>query len=172
MRIIELFGSDQESTKYVYLLVDLFDELFGNEMMRLSRLSVMLENSLVLFMYCLSFEILVQPIATLWWNWVKVPRLQITLGLKRRNSCALQYFGVLRLVLSRRKLSCEQFSSPFYWTTFTTHSCSVETGKWWWLGLCLPKFVSALRTSKFSTLHFAQVVKEFYDSPSSISLYM
>ena len=35
MRIMELFGSDQEST-YMYLFfVDLFDELFGNEMMRL-----------------------------------------------------------------------------------------------------------------------------------------
>ena len=48
--------------------------------------------------------------------------------LKRRNSCALKYFGVLHLVLSRRKLSCEQFSSPFSLTTFTTHSSSVETG--------------------------------------------
>ena len=56
--------------------------------------------------------------------------------LKRRNSCALKYFGVLHLVLSRRKLSCEQFSSLLYLTTFTTHSSRVETGTWWWLKLC------------------------------------
>ena len=37
---------------------------------------------------------------------------------QRRNSCALKYFGVLHLVLSRRKLSCEQFSSPIALTTF------------------------------------------------------
>ena len=58
--------------------------------------------------------------------------------LKRRNSCTLKYFGVLHLVLSRRKLSCEQFSSPFSFTTFTTHSSSVETGIQLWLRLCLP----------------------------------
>ena len=48
----------------------------------------------------------------------------------------------------------------------------VETGTQWWLGLCVPKFVSALRTSKICTLLFAQVVNEFDDSPSSISLYL
>ena len=90
--------------------------------------------------------------------------------LKRRNSCALKYFEALHLVLSRRKLSCEQFSSIFSLTTFTTHASSVEAGTWWWLRLCLPKFVSALRTSKFSPLHFARVVNEFDNSPSSISL--
>ena len=43
--IIELFGSDQESTHLYPLLADLFDELFGNEMTRLWRLSIMFENS-------------------------------------------------------------------------------------------------------------------------------
>ena len=41
------------------------DEVFGNEMMRLSRPSIMLENSLLLSMCCLSLSILVQSIATL-----------------------------------------------------------------------------------------------------------
>ena len=36
----------------------------------------------------------------------------------------------------------------------------------------LPKFVSAFGTSKFSLLHFAQVVNEYDDSPSSIFLYL
>ena len=49
VRIIELFGSDQEST-YVHLL----DDLLSNGMMRAWRLSIMLENSLILCMYCLS----------------------------------------------------------------------------------------------------------------------
>ena len=43
-----------------------------------------------------------------------------------RHACsqtsAHKYFWVLHLVLSRRKLSCEQFSSRFSLTTFTTHS--------------------------------------------------
>ena len=37
------------------------------------------------------------------------------------------------------QLSCEQFSSLFSFTTFTTHSSTVETGMKWWLRLCLPK---------------------------------
>ena len=45
---------------------------------------------------------------------------------KRRISFDLKYFGVLHIVLSRRKLSCEQFSSPFSLTTFTTHSSNVD----------------------------------------------
>ena len=48
--------------------------------------------------------------------------------LKRQNSCDPKNFGVLLLVLSRRKLSYEQFSSLFSLTTFTTQSSSVETG--------------------------------------------
>ena len=43
-----------------------FWPFFGNEMMRLWQLSIILENSLILFMYCLSLKILVRPIATLW----------------------------------------------------------------------------------------------------------
>ena len=46
--------------------------------------------------------------------------------LKRRNSCDPTYFGALPLVLSGRKLSCEQFSSSLLLTTFTTHSFSVN----------------------------------------------
>ena len=42
--------------------------------------------------------------------------------LKRRDSCVLKYFGLLHLVLPRRKLSCEQLSFPSSLTTFTTHS--------------------------------------------------
>ena len=45
---------------------------------------------------------------------------------KRRISFDLKYFGVLHMDLSRRKLSCEQFSSPFSLTTFTTHSSNVD----------------------------------------------
>ena len=55
-----------------------------------------------------------------------------------------EYFGVLLFVLSRRKLSCEQFSFPSS-TTFTSPSSGglVRDD-----GLdCLPKFVSALRTN-------------------------
>ena len=86
--------------------------------------------------------------------------------LKRRNSCALKFFGVLHLVLSTRKLSCEQFySSINFYNAFIQRRLMHNDG----LDFSLPKFVSALRTSKFSLLHFAQVVNEFDDSPSSIT---
>ena len=122
-----------EAIKNRHLLVDLFDDFFGTEMMRLWRMSIMLENSLILFMYCFvlvnsrpancdSLMELGQSSTST--NYSRFPEA----CLKRRNSCALKYFGVLRLVLSRRKLSCEQFSSLFSLTTFTTHSSSVETG--------------------------------------------
>ena len=86
--------------------------------------------------------------------------------LKRRYSCALKYFGVLHLVLSRRELSCEHFDSSINFdNAFFQRGLMHSDG----LDCCLPKFVSALRTSKFSPLHFAQVVNEFDDSPSSIT---
>ena len=121
-----------ETIKNRHLLVDLFDDIFGTEMLRLWRMSIMLENSLILFMYCFvlvnsrpancdSLMELGQSSTST--NYSRFPEA----CLKRRNS-ALKYFGVLRLVLSRRKLSCEQFSSLFSLTTFTTHSSSVETG--------------------------------------------
>ena len=45
---------------------------------------------------------------------------------KCRNSHNLKKIGVLLLVLSRHKLSCEQFSSPLLLTTFTTHLFSID----------------------------------------------
>ena len=38
--------------------------------------------------------------------------------LKRRNSCVLKYFGVLHQILSRRKLSCEQFFFSIFFDNF------------------------------------------------------
>ena len=80
------------------------------------------------------FELVEDHRATLGWNWVKVPRLRITLGFpkhanKRRSSvrpCIPEcYFW------SFRGLSClcEQFSFPSSLTTFTTHS----TGRDWFV---------------------------------------
>ena len=62
---------------------------------------------------------------------VKVPRLAISSQfpeafVKRRNSYDPIYVGVLLLVLSSRKLSCEQFCCPFSLTTLTTHSSSID----------------------------------------------
>ena len=85
--------------------------------------SVMLENSSILFMYCFVFvnsrpancdslmELGQSSTST---NYSRFPEASS----KRRNSCALKYFGVLHLVLSRSKLSCEQFSSFFFFDNF------------------------------------------------------
>ena len=60
--------------------------------------------------------------------------------LKRRNSSALKYFGVLHLVLSRRNVVLQTtLFLPFPLTTFTTHSSGVETGTLWWLRLLSAK---------------------------------
>ena len=80
------------------------------------------------------FELVEDHCATLWWNWVKVPRLRTTLGFpkhayKRRSSvrpCIPEcYFW------SFRGLSClcEQFSFPSSLTPFTTHS----SGRDWYV---------------------------------------
>ena len=146
----------------------------ANEMMRMSRpehhawefsnsfhIQLVLVNSRPA--NCNSLMVLGQSSTST--NYSRVPEA----CLKRRNSCALWYFGVFHLVLSRRELSCEQLSPLFSLTTFATNSSSEETGTWWWHRLCLPKFVSSLQTSKISLLRFSQVVIEFDDSPSSIS---
>ena len=122
-----------EAIKNRHLLVDLFDDIFGTEMMRLWRMSIMLENSLILFMYCFvlvnsrpancdSLMELGQSSTST--NYSRFPEA----CLKRRNSCALKYFGVLRLVLSSVSCLANNFLLYFLWTTFTTHSSSVETG--------------------------------------------
>ena len=71
-------------------------------MMRLRRLSIVLENSLELGQSSTSA------------NYSRFPEE----CLKRRNYCALKYSGVLHLVLPTRKLSCEQISSPFFFDNF------------------------------------------------------
>ena len=84
-------------------------------------LSIMLENSLILCLYCAC------PSDGIGSKFHVYTLLSVSRGcLKRRNSCALNYFGVLHLVLSRRKLSCKQFSSQNSLATFTTHSSSVD----------------------------------------------
>ena len=84
------------------------------------------------FMYCLSFWILVRPIATLWWNWVKVPRLQITLGFPRHawDVRILVPSSISECYMwSFRHVSCLANNFLlFSLTTFTTHSSSAETG--------------------------------------------
>ena len=102
------FGSDQESTEKN--LVDLSDELFGNEMMLLLQLSIILEflNSLYVLLVlvnprpanCDSLMELGQSSAS------EISSRFPEACLKRRSSHDLKYFGVLLLVLSRRKLSC------------------------------------------------------------------
>ena len=77
--------------------------------------------------------LLVRPIAALSCNWVKVPRLQITLGFPRHawNVGILVSSSISECYTkSFRGVSClaNNFSSPFSLTTFTTHSSSVETG--------------------------------------------
>ena len=114
----ELLGSDQESTSIFIFLLFFFDELFGNEMMRLSRLSIMLESSVIMFMTACPYKFSSSSCDSL----IELGQISTSTifsrfpeaCLKRRNSCALKYFGVLHLVLSRRKLSCAQFSSPFF----------------------------------------------------------
>ena len=66
----------------------------------------------VFCMYFSSLYFLVRPIATLWCEGQKVPRLQFWSRFpknctKRRSLYDPKYFGVLLLVLSRPKLSCE-----------------------------------------------------------------
>ena len=70
--------------------------------------------------------------------------------LERRNSCALKYFGVLHLVLSRRKLYCENLSSPFFFHNF--YNAFFQRRDWYVMMVrlvCQNSF--ALRTSTFST---------------------
>ena len=116
--IIEVFGSDSESTyMYIFLLIFFGDDLFGNGMMRLWRLYILLVLVNSRPANCDSLMELGQSSTSA--NYSRFPE-----GcLKRRNSCGLQYFGILPLVvLSKRKLSCEHFSSSFSLTTFTMHS--------------------------------------------------
>ena len=119
--IIEVFGSDQESTNIyidIFLLIFfLCDDLFGNGMMRLWRLHVLLVLVNSRLANCDSLTELGQSSTST--NYSPFPEA----CLKRRNSCGLQYFGILPLVVpSKRKLSCEHFSSSFSLTTFTMHS--------------------------------------------------
>ena len=99
----------------MYLLVDLF-ELFGNEMMRLWRLSIKLE-------FFNSLHALVRSIATLWWNWVKFLRLQITLGFPRHAwNVGVLWAHVFRSVtfcpFEAQVVFCEQFSFPSFFDNF------------------------------------------------------
>ena len=129
VRIVESLGSEQESTS-VFLLVDLFDEVFGNEMLLLLQLSIILES----FNSFHVLHVLATPRPANCNSLMEVGQsstFEISSRfpeacLKRQNSCVLKYFGVLHLVLSKRKLTCEQFSSPFSLTTFTTQSSSVD----------------------------------------------
>ena len=123
--IIELFGSDQESTYLHIFLFALIDELFGNEMLRLSHAWEFCNSLYVLLVLvnsgpanCDSLMELGQSSTSA--NHSRFPEA----CLKRPNYCALNCFGVLHLILSRLKLSCEQCSSLFSLTTFTTHSSS------------------------------------------------
>ena len=146
-----VFSSD----KKVHLQVHLFDDFSGYGMMRLVKV---LENSLYVLLVLVNFrpangdsmmELSQSSMST---NYSRFPEA----CLKRRNSCP-KYCGVLHLVLSKRKLSCNQLSYRFSFDLFLQR-------------ILLVKFVSALRTSKLSPWHFAQVVNEFDDSLSSISL--
>ena len=91
----------------------------------------------ILCMYCLSLQILVRPIATLWWNWVKVPRLAIysrfpKASLKRRSSRDLKYFGVLLLVLSKctfllRTILFSMFFDNFFFQRGLVHDDGLDS---------------------------------------------
>ena len=93
----------------VHLLVDLFDELFGHEMMLLLRLSIVLEffNSLHVLL------VLVTPHPANFDSLMDLGQSSTSAissrfpeaCLKRRSSCAPICLGVLLLVLSRCKLS-------------------------------------------------------------------
>ena len=128
VRIIELFGSDQESTyKYIFWMTSSVTEWCVCDG-RASCLRILQFFHVLLVLLnsrptnCDSLMELGQSSTSA--NYSRSPEA----FLKHQNSCALKYFGVFHLVLSRRKLSCELFSSLFSLTTFTTHSSSVETG--------------------------------------------
>ena len=86
----------------LFLRVDLTDELFGNEMMLLLQLSITLEflNSLHVHL------VLATPRPAEWDSLMELGESSTSANysrfpeacLKRRNSCALKYFGVLHLV--------------------------------------------------------------------------
>ena len=81
----------------------------------------------------------------------------------------LKYLGVIHVVLSRHKLSCEQFSSPFSLTTFTTHSSSVD----WcimmaWTFVCQNQFLRCGQVNSVLCL-LLRSSKKFDDSLSWIT---
>ena len=110
------------------------------------------------------FDILFRPIATLWWIWVRVQGLQITLGFPR-HACSIGslmnpwwsecYFWSF----SRCELSCEQFSL----STFADNLYDAI----FWHRLVRKMFAKnldqhlVLWTSESSTLHLLQVSNEF-----------
>ena len=112
VRNIELFGSDQEST-YIctsscwffwwpfWLWNDAFvtAEHHAWEFLNSFHVLLVLVNSRPA--NCDSLMVLGQ--SSTYINYSRFPKA----CLKRRNSCALKYFGVLHLVLSRRNFSCE-----------------------------------------------------------------
>ena len=108
---------------------------------------------------------------------VKVPRLQITLGFpKHAWNVGILVPQVFRSATKWcfRGVSClaHNFLLYFLWQLLQRILPASRLVHNDGLDFCLPKFVSALRTSKSSPLHFAQVVNEYDDSPSSISLYL
>ena len=76
------------------------------------------------------------------------------------TSCPFEAYVVLRTILA--SIFFGNFYNAFFQRRLV-HNDDVD---------CLPKFVSALRTSEFSVLLCAQFVNEFDNSPPSISLYL
>ena len=121
--LLIFFGGDRESTFFENLLVDLVDELFGNEMMLC-----------FVFFFLLLVVVNSRPanydsLMELGQSSTSANLLSVSRGmLETSEFLCPQIFRSVTSGLSKRKLSCEQFSSPFSLTTFTTHSSSVETG--------------------------------------------
>ena len=94
----------------VNMFVDLFDELFGNETMRPSRLSIVhcefFTSFHVLLVLVNSRPAICDSLTELGQSSTSATYSRFPEAcLKRQNSCALKYFGVI--------WSCKQFSSSF-----------------------------------------------------------
>ena len=168
--ILNYFGSDQESTcLYTFLLI-FFDELFGNEMVLVLRLSIKLEffNSLHVLLVLVTLRLAsCDSLMELGQSSTSAISSRFPEAcLKRRSSCDLKYLGALLLVLSRCQLSFlrtilffiffENFYNAFFQRRLVQHD-----------GLdSVCQHFPALRTNEFSILFFAQIFNEFDNSPS------
>ena len=99
-----------------------------------------------------SFQFLFRPIATLWWIWVRIPRLQFTLGFPRLAQilgARMNPWWSERLLLGRsRGVSClaNNYLLPLSLTTFTTHSLGTD----WYVIMALERVCQNPRSASWA----------------------